>query len=122
MIPLSFQLQVAGTFQGTFVETNNFCQVANAGIQLIVQFLDEEGEPLNISGATNLTIALQQPDGTQVLKAAAYVTNGLDGQIYYVTTAMDLLEAGLCYVQGQVTIGGSTLTTALGQFEANANL
>ena len=122
VIPLQFGLQVAGVFQGTFVSTGNFCQIANAGIQLIVQFLDANGDPLDISGATSLQIAIQQPDGSQVLKPAAYVTNGIDGQIYYVTTATDLLEAGLCYVQGQVVVGGSTLTTALGQFEANANL
>ena len=122
VIPLQFGLQVAGVFQGTFVSTGNFCQIENAGIQLVVQFLDENGDPLNISGATSLQIAIQQPDGTQVLKAASYVTNGIDGQLYYVTTATDLLEAGLCYVQGQVVVGGSTLTTAWGQFQANANL
>ena len=122
VIPLQFALQVAGVFQGTFVSTGNFCQVANAGIQLVVQFLDANGDPLDISGATSLQIAIQQPDGTQVLTAASYVSNGIDGQLYYVTTATDLLEAGLCYVQGQVVVGGSTLTTALGQFEASANI
>ena len=122
VIPLQFGLKVAGAFQGTFVKTNNFCQVANAGIQFIVTVLDQNGNPLNISGATSLVIAFQLPDGTQVNKAATYVTNGIDGQLYYVTTATDLLEAGLCYVQAQVVVGGSTLTTAWGQFQANANL
>ena len=122
VIPVALQLQVAGAFQGTFVQTNSFCQVANAGIQFVVTVLDQNGNPLNISGATSLVIAFQLPDGTQVLKTATYVTNGIDGQLYYVTTATDLLEAGLCYVQAQVVVGGSTLTTAWGQFQANANL
>lgn len=122
VIPLQFLLQVAGMFLGTFVVTNNFCQIKNAGIQLVITFLDENGNLLDIYGATNLTIALQAPDGTQTSFPAQYVTNGLDGQIFYVTTATDLTEAGLWYVQGQVTIGGAVLTTALGQFEANSNL
>lgn len=122
VIPLQFELQVAGVFHGTFIKTNNFCQIVNAGIQLILTFLDEDGNALDISGATSLIIALQGPDGTQSSKTASYVTNGIDGQIYYVTTAADLVEPGLWYVQGQITVGGAVLTTAWGQFEANPNL
>lgn len=122
VIPIDFALQIAGEFMGTFAETNNFCQAANAGIQFNVQFLDASGKPLDVSGATVLTIAFQQPDGTQVPHTAQYVTNGIDGRIFYVTNASDFLEAGLAYVQGQVTVGGSILTTAWGQFEVNANL
>lgn len=122
LIPVQFQLQVAGLFQDSFVETNNFCQVANAGIQFIVEFLDEQQRPLDISGATDIAVALQKPDGTQVALVAQFLTNGIDGKIYYVTTATDILESGVWYVQGQVTVAGATLTTVMGQFEANANL
>lgn len=122
VIPIQFELQVAGAFHGTFISTGNFCQVANAGIQFIVRFLDADTNPIDISGSTVISVAFQKPDGTQVTLAAQYVTNGIDGEIYYVTTATDILEAGLWYVQGQVTVGGSVLTTALGQFEAQVNL
>lgn len=122
VLPLQFNLQVAGYFQGTFISTGNFCQVENAGIQIIIQFLDENQNPLNISGATNLAIAFQKPDGTQAVQVAQYLSNGIDGQIYYVTNDTDIEETGLWYVQGQVTVGGSVLTTALGQFEANENI
>lgn len=122
VIPLQFALQVAGVFQGTFVETQNFCQIENAGLQIILTVLDANGQPLDISGATDLVIALQAPDGTQTPFTAQYVTNGIDGQLFYVTTAADLEEAGLWYVQAQVTVGGAMLTTAWGQFQANANL
>lgn len=123
MIPVQFNLQVAGQQQPeTFIVTQNFCQIDNAGIQFIVQMLDENQNPLNISGATSIILAFQAPDGTQFNKTAQYLTNGIDGQIYYTTTTSDITEAGTYYVQAQVTVGGSTLTTAWGQFQANANL
>lgn len=122
VIPLEFDLQVAGVFQGTFVSTGNFCQINNAGIEFVVKFLDQNEQPLDISGATSISIAFQEPDGTQNTVTAQYVTNGIDGEIYYVTNNTDIDEVGLWFVQGQVTVGGSVLTTALGQFEANENL
>lgn len=122
VIPINMQLQVAGPQPVAFVDTLQFCQIANAGIQVIVQLLDQNGNPLNISGATALIIAFQQPDGTQFTRTAQYVSTGIDGQIYYVTTAADITEAGLWYAQAQITVGGATLTTQWGQFQANANL
>lgn len=122
VIPVDFSLQVAGEFHGAFKATGNFCQIGNAGLQFKVTFLDSEGQPLNISGATAKKINLLKPDGTMVQKTASYLTNGIDGAIYFVTGANDIDAAGLWYVQGEVTVGGSTLTTALGQFEANANI
>ena len=123
MIAVSFQVQVGGTPSLSFAApTPNFFQVANAGIQILVQLLDEDQEPLNISGATALTLAFQLPDGTLISKTASYLSNGIDGQIYYVTTASDFIEAGLTYVQAQVTVGGATLTTAWAIFTVHANL
>lgn len=123
VIPVEFQLQVAGQFQpNKFIVTQNFCQVANAGIQFIVTVLDENLDPLDIMGANPIVLAFQAPDGTQTPKAATFLTNGLDGAIYYTTNDTDILEAGLWYLQAQVTIGGTILTTLWGQFEANANL
>lgn len=122
VIPIDFSLQVAGPYNPPgFIVTTNFCQIANAGLQFIVTVLDENQDPLDISGATSLILSFINPDGSFFQKTAAYVTNGIDGQIYYVTTASDLLEAGLCYIQGQFTIGGVTMTTAFGQFATNNN-
>lgn len=123
VIPVDFTLQVAGEFQPTkFVVTHNFCQVANAGIQFIVQVLDENLDPINLFGATSLVLAFQAPEGTQFTKTAQFLTNGIDGKIYYVTNDTDLLEAGLWYVQAHVMVGSAQLTTLWGQFQANANL
>jgi len=123
VIPVNFQLQIAGPFNPPgFIVTTNFCQVANAGIQFIVQVLDENQNPLNISGATSLMLVFQNPDGSEFTRTAQYTSNGIDGNLYYVSTATDFLEAGLCFVQAQVIVGGAVLTTMQGQFAVNGNL
>jgi hypothetical protein len=123
MIPIEFSLQVAGLEEPAgFIVTRNFLQAANAGIQFVVTVLDENQNSLDISGATSIVLAFQNPDGTQFTRTAQYLSNGIDGNLCYTTTATDFIEAGLCYVQAQVTIGGAILTTAWGQFEVNANL
>lgn len=122
LIPIAFELQIAGAFQGTFVSTGNFCQAANAGIQFIVTILDENLNPLDISGATALKLAFKLPSGQHVPKFAQYVTNGRDGRLFYTSLPTDFMQSGLTYVQAQVTIGGAILTTAWGQFEVNPNL
>lgn len=123
VIPVQFQLQVAGAYNPPgFIVTSNFCQVANAGIQFIVTALDQNQNPLNISGATSLMLVFQKPDGTEVVQTAQYVTNGIDGEIYYISTDTDFVEFGLWYVQAQVIVGGAVLTTQLGQFQVNNNL
>ena len=122
VIPINFQLQVAGPYQQSFIQTGIFVQAENAGIEFIIQFLDQNENPLNISGATSISINFQAPDGTQYLKTAQFLTNGMDGNIYYVSLDTDFVESGLWYVQGSVVVGGATLTTQLGQFEVNGNI
>ncbi len=122
MIPIPFSLQVAGTAPTSFITTSNFCQAANGGIQFLVTVEDQNGNPINLMGASNLVIAFQSPDGTQFTRAAQLYTNGIDGIVAYTTTPSDLTEAGLWYLQAQATVGGSPITTAWGQFQVGANL
>lgn len=122
LIPLQFNLQVASTQSPGFFVTSVSCQAANAGIQFLVEMLDANLNTLNISGATSMQIFFQAPDGTQTAHTASYLTNGIDGQLYYVTTVSDLIEAGLWYIQAEIVLGGSTFTTMQGQFEVFSNL
>lgn len=81
-------------------------------VQLIVQLIDNNtGEPVQLQGASSLTIALLYPDRStyQTFSASLY-TDGSDGRIVYATvndgsSQVDLSQVGLYGLQGQAVIG-----------------
>ena len=60
-------------------------------IELTVQ---ENGVAVDISGATTKTITFYKPDGTHVVKTAAFTTDGTDGKMRYTVTADELNQSG----------------------------
>lgn len=86
-----------------------FCQQNDIGIPLVIQFLDQNNIPINLSTATNLYIKIGYPDGTSKNFAAALYTDGTDGKIVYVSAGSsptDLSQVGDHIIQGRVTISG----------------
>lgn len=122
VIPLTFSVPVAGKVISDFTNSYQSFQAQNAGIQLICVLLDANFNPLNLYGATSIALEFEMPSGDVFSRAASFLTNGMDGSIYYVTTATDIVETGLCYMQASVTIGGSTLTSQWISFEAIPNI
>lgn len=86
-------------------------QVGDVGVKIVVQVLDQDGEIIDIGGATGLKIKLQKPDGTAVDKTALLFSDGSDGKMYYATVSGDLDQAGLFLVQGKLTLGGTPKST-----------
>jgi len=83
--------------------------------------LQVEFETLNqvddISTATGWAIILVKPDGTEVEKVAAFLTDGTDGIIAYTTISGDIDQLGLWSYRGKLTFpGGGTLYTNNPQF------
>ena len=75
-------------------------------------------------GLTGKSIIFKKPSGTVMTTTAAYLTNGADGIIRFVTTAStDLNEAGQYQAQGLVVFGttGSWHTKPV-TFEVYSNL
>lgn len=97
------------------------CQVGDVGVQLIVEFLDAEGDPLYLSTATDFKIRLGKPDGTGLEEDASLLTDGADGKIVYATVEDDLDQHGTWTIQGSADVAGGTKRTALGSFEVVAN-
>lgn len=91
-------------------------QVADQ-IQLIVQFVDINGNVINLTGATSLKIKLEMPDGTTKDFTASLYTDGSDGLIAYTTTTSDLSQVGYYYVQGKATVGGEAFSTRNNQID-----
>lgn len=125
MIPLTFNLQLAGTpgnLGFSSQAASQFCQQGDVGIQFVVYVLDQNGDPVNLSAATNLQINLQVPDGTVEYLTASLLTNGMDGGITFTTIAGTLAEAGTWAIQAAFQLSGSTFNTQLGVFQVNANV
>ena len=83
----------------------------------------QDGETaVDVSGATTKQIVFQKPSGTSVTKTAAFVTDGTNGQIQYVTIDGDLNEAGKWIMQGYVVLAAWQGHTDIYQFEVYDNL
>ncbi len=100
-----------------------FAQVGDE-IRLIVQFVDQDGVIIDLTGASLIEIKIGYPDGDSEDHAATYLTDGSDGKIYYDTDADDLDVFGFYVIQGKATVGGdsfSTRTNGILQVFSNVN-
>ena len=118
---LTFPLAIAGPWRGGFKNPYQSCQQTDVGVNLVVQVLDEDGNPFNCRAATSLLIKVFYPDGTTKDFAGQFLTTGVDGQIVYTTAPGDLSQNGLYYIQAKVLIGGGNVSTRLGQFWVGEN-
>ena len=92
------------------------------GTELVVAVTDEDGEVVDISGATTLTIYLTRPNGTTLTKTAVLDDDGTDGLMRYDTVAGDLIAAGTWRIQGYVAgVGGWSGSTREATFTVRAS-
>lgn len=79
--------------------------VGDIGTHLVVRFMNG-GVIQPVDQATVKQIKLEKPDGTGVAKTGAFVTDGTDGEVEYITLTGDLDQAGYWYIQGYVEMAG----------------
>lgn len=84
---------------------------------------DQNGAIVDISTATTKQLIFKKTDGTIVAKAAAFVTDGVDGQMQYISAANDLDQSGTWHVQGYVVLAsGGAWHTDVHTFVVDPNL
>ncbi len=87
-------------------------QQNNVGVTFIVTVVEEDGKtPQDISQATSTTIYLRRPDQSVISGSNGFVTDGTDGQIYYISLTGDLGVAGIYKIQGCYMVGGNVFCT-----------
>lgn len=97
--------------------------VGDVGTVFEATVKDQDGEVVDISLAGSKIMIFKKPSGTVVLKGAAFVTDGTDGKMKYVTsTTADLDEAGGYELQGHVAIGAGDWHTDTVNFVVYSNL
>lgn len=98
--------------------------VGDVGTELVVVIVEQSLTVVNVAAATSLTIFLKRPgsSGTVLTKAAILDTTGVDGKIRYNTVSSDFTVSGNYKIQGRVTVGGETFSSAEGEFYVKGNL
>lgn len=79
-------------------------QQCEIGAEIEVDFLDENGDPIDISDATLKQINFKRPDGSTLCFIAEFKDDGEDGQLIYTTAAGDLEQAGWWSVQAYIEL------------------
>ncbi len=92
------------------------------GVVLIVQIVDVEGEIIDISAATDLTIKLGMPDGTAKNFTAVLYINGSDGKMSYTTLPSDINQVGTYKIQGKLNISSGPKSSFVGTFNVLENV
>jgi hypothetical protein len=96
-------------------------QAGQTDLEIEVRLLDDEGSPVDVSGATAKTILVRPPSGDPFELMASYRTDGGDGVIY---TDFDsvLVDPGRCEVQAVVELLGARIRSRVGAFMVYPNL
>lgn len=74
--------------------------------------LDQDGDAVDISGASSKQIVLRKPDGTtKITKSATLTNDGTDGKLEYTAAASELDTEGEWKWQFLVTLGGRSFAS-----------
>lgn len=77
---------------------------------------------LNVSNANSINVIFQKPDGSDLIKTATLVTNGIDGNIRYTSVSGDLDQIGTWQIQAKVDFGASVFSTDIQKFKVYRNI
>lgn len=97
-------------------------QAGAAGVVIEMTVGRGDGTPVDLSAASKKDFVFRTPSGTVMTKAASFVTDGQDGKLRYVTTAGDLVPAGLWELQADIIIAGFSGRTARVTFRVEENI
>jgi hypothetical protein len=97
--------------------------VGDVGTVIRITVKDENDTAVDVSGATvTKTFKFLKPDGTTVLKAASFNTDGVNGILKYTTLAADIDQSGVWKVQVNVVLAGATWYSTWGEFVVHGNI
>ena len=91
-------------------------------ITFVAEFVNEAGQPIDLSAATATWVKLENPDGVVTKLAAAFVSDGTDGKVQSPAGPGVLGAAGQWRWQALAEIGGGVKHTAREGFEVLPNI
>jgi hypothetical protein len=96
--------------------------VGDTGTVITLTLKDETDTIVNLAGATVKEIIFKPPTGSNVVKAATFVSDGSDGKIKATMSSGDWNIDGEWQVQAHVTVGGVTNYSGAAKFTVKPNL
>jgi hypothetical protein len=96
--------------------------VGDIGSVIELTITDQDGNAVDISGATTKEIHLEKPGNVDVAKDGVFKTDGTDGVLKYTTIAGDLSATGLLKAQAYVVLPTGTWKSTVATFYVDANL
>jgi len=97
-------------------------QVGDIGTTIKATIVDQDGNALDVSGASTLQLIFLKPNGVQESQTATMTNDGTDGIIEYVTIADDLDVPGVWKSQGYVVDAGKEHKSSVDTFHVKPNL
>ncbi len=93
----------------------------DVGTQFVVT-VQEDGNVVDISGATTKQMKFKKPDGSIETRTASFQTDGVDGVLTYTTQAGDMNVIGLWELQCYIVVGPQSWHTSTTMFRVSDNL
>jgi len=100
----------------------NEVHISDAGTVVEITIKDEDAAVVDVSLATLKQITLQEPDGTDHVKTAAFTTDGSDGKIQYSVESDVFQSVGNWRIQGKVELVAGTWYTDIERIHVHGNL
>ena len=96
--------------------------VGDTGTVFRITIQDSSNNAVDISDATGKLITFKKPDGSTLIKEAAFYTNGSDGIIQYTAVSGDIDTIGAWKIQAQVTTPSGLWSSSFDSFKVLRNL
>lgn len=97
-------------------------QVNDIGTTIKAAIVDQDGNALDVSGASTLQLIFLKPNGVQETKTATMTSGGADGIIQYVTVSGDLDVPGIWKSQGFIIDAGKEHKSSVDVFHVKPNI
>ena len=98
--------------------------VGDIGTAFRLTIYDCQATPvvIDVSAATAIEIKFRRPDYSSFAKTGVFVTDGIDGQIEYITILDDLDAEGDWNIQAKVTLPTGIWNSNLESFSVKGNI
>ena len=97
--------------------------IGDIGTRFLFTIQDcDSTDPVDVSTASSVEIVFKKPNGTNLVVAGTFLTDGTDGKVYYDTANGDIDQIGYWKVQGKVNFPTGLFYSDIHKFQVFANL